>query len=312
MNRTRITSAVVACCTIAGVALVGAEPAKAAPAPATHAAPAGGKVAPLSGRKADTSAVFSGVRKITIDGRSVNVSCSGRQVRDMPVVVLLAGLGDGLEKMADLQRNLSRKGRVCSYDRLGEGASSKPGGPQTLDSTGRVLTGVLNHVAGDSPVVLAGHSLGGLIAARYAPDHRDTVRGLVLMDATSPTQAADTIDRIPATATGDAAALRAQTLSVLRGDNPEQLATPDGPVRSAGDIPVEVVKHGKPYLAAFPQYGPGMEQAWTAGEHQWLKVSGRSRFEVAGKSEHYIYLDQPQLAAHTIERVTSQAAHRHC
>jgi pimeloyl-ACP methyl ester carboxylesterase len=38
-------------------------------------------------------------------------------------------------------------------------------------------------VAGHRPVVLAGHSLGGLIAARYAPAHRDRVASPVLMDA---------------------------------------------------------------------------------------------------------------------------------
>ncbi|WP_443076765.1 alpha/beta fold hydrolase [Streptomyces sp. TRM 70361] len=79
------------------------------------------------------------------------------------------------------------KNRVCSYDRLGEGASDQPEDPQSFESTGEVLTAVLDRVAGDNPVVLTGHSLGGVIAARYAPDHQDRVRGLVLLDATSPT-----------------------------------------------------------------------------------------------------------------------------
>ncbi|GAA2150727.1 alpha/beta hydrolase [Actinomadura napierensis] len=259
----------------------------------------------FASKKPDT---FSGARKFTIEKKTVNVSCSGRRNGDAPVVVLLPGLGDGMDKMAAFQKTLSTKNRVCSYDRLGEGASSKPDAPQSFASTGKILTGVIDEVAGDAPVVLAGHSMGGLIAARYAPDHRGQVKGLVLMDATPSTMLADLKTAIPASATGPAAQLRAQNLAVFGGENPERLATPDGKVRSAGNIPVEVIKHGKPYLVAVPGAGPRLEAAWTAGERRWLALSGRSRFTVAGKSGHYIYLEQPDVAVQAVERVSAQVA----
>ncbi|MEU0470402.1 alpha/beta hydrolase [Amycolatopsis sp. NPDC006131] len=250
---------------------------------------------------------ISGTTKITVDGRSVNVSCSGTEMEDRPVVVLLAGLGDGLDKLAGFQQTLSAKGRVCSYDRLGEGASDQPGGPQTFDSAGRILTGVLDRVAGDSPVVLAGHSLGGLIAARYAPAHRDRVAGLVLMDATPSTIIGDTTAAIPESATGPAAELRAQSLAVYGGENPEMLTMQDGEVGFAGDIPVEVIRHGQPYLAAVPEYGAALEQAWAAGQDKWLKLSSDSNPVTAANSGHYIYVDQPDVAVQAIERVTADA-----
>src|SRR5690625_2995483 len=137
------------------------------------------------------TATFTGTKKMEIGGKSVNVSCSGVMAFGDPVIMLMPGGGDDVTKMADIQKTLGEDNRVCSYDRLGAGGSDKPGGPQTLDSTGKVLTGLLDRVAGDTPVVLAGHSLGGLIAARYAPDHQDRIAGLVLMDATSPTQSTD-------------------------------------------------------------------------------------------------------------------------
>ncbi|MGW4591062.1 alpha/beta fold hydrolase [Amycolatopsis thermoflava] len=250
---------------------------------------------------------ISGTTKITVDGRSVNVSCSGTEMEDRPVVVLLAGLGDGLDKLAGFQQTLSAKGRVCSYDRLGEGASDQPGGPQTFDSAGRILTGVLDRVAGDSPVVLAGHSLGGLIAARYAPAHRDRVAGLVLMDATPSTIIGDTTAAIPESATGPAAELRAQSLAVYGGENPELLTMQDGEVGDAGDIPVEVIRHGQPYLAAVPEYGAALEQAWAAGQDKWLKLSSDSNPVTAANSGHYIYVDQPDIAVQAIERVAADA-----
>lgn len=250
---------------------------------------------------------FSGTEKIQVDGRAVNVSCAGQPVAGRPVIILLHGGGDGLDKLADLQKSLSAKDMVCSYDRLGAGASDKPAGPQTLDDSGRVLTAVINRVAGDGSVVLAGHSLGGLIAGRYAPDHQDRVAGLVLMDATSPTQSADLEALVPDSATGVAADLKAQTIAVLAGENPELLVVPDGEVRSAGDIPVEVVQHGKPYLAAVPEYGPAMEQAWAEGQRKWLAVSSRSNLSTAANSEHYIYVDEPEVAVRAVQRVVAEA-----
>ncbi|GGP13333.1 alpha/beta hydrolase [Nonomuraea glycinis] len=258
--------------------------------------------------QAPTAEVISGVKKIEVEGRSVNVSCSGTPAKGEPVVVLLAGAGDGLDKLAAFQKTVSEKSRVCSYDRLGAGASDQPEGPQDFAAAGKTLTGVLDQVAGGEPVVLVGHSLGGLIAARYAPDHQDKVKGLVLLDATPPTMAGDIKKAIPESAKGPAAELRAQNLAVFEGQNPEKLVVPDGKVSSAGDIPVEVIQHGKQYLAALPQYGPLLEKAWSAGQRKWLALSSGSKLSTAEKSEHYIYVDQPDVVVQAIQRVTSQAA----
>ncbi|WP_243791802.1 alpha/beta fold hydrolase [Saccharopolyspora gloriosae] len=294
MIRTGKASALIAlCCAVAGAGLAGCDE--------------GVQHNPGAEAILEDDDLFTGTKKFDVEGRSVNVSCSGVAVPGRPVVVLLHGGGDGLDKMAGLQQTLSEKGRTCSYDRLGAGASDQPGGPQTFEDSGKVLTGVLDRVSVGEPVVLAGHSLGGLISARYAPAHQDRVAGLVLLDTTSPTQTADLEREIPANATGPAAELRDQSLAVFRGENPEQLVIPDGEVASAGDIPVEVIQHGKQYLAAVPEYGPGLEQAWSDGQQKWLALSAHGERSTAANSEHYIYLDEPDVAVQAIDRVVEHA-----
>jgi thioesterase domain-containing protein len=281
--------AVLSCCAMAGIVAVGCD------APSE-----------VDDRSLGVEGLLDGPMTIDVDGRSVHVTCSGGPAILGPTVVLMAGLGDPAEKLAGIQETLSAEGRVCSYDRLGEGASDRPDGRQTFDDTGEVLTAVLARAAGDGPVVLAGHSLGGAIAARYAPDHQDRVKGLVLVDATPPTTVADTSNLIPESATGPAAEVRAQILAVNQGENPEQLQVTDGEVRSAGDIPVEVIQHGQEYLAAVPEYGPGLEQLWADGQRKWLALSSRSNLSTATGSGHDIYVDEPALVVEAIQRVASQ------
>ncbi|MEU4653369.1 alpha/beta fold hydrolase [Streptomyces sp. NPDC023723] len=288
MNRVIRATAVAALCTsLAGAALV-----------------AGTVSAPAADR---SGAARTQTGKIRIDGYSVNVSCSGDARAKGPLVLLMAGGGDGLDTMAGLQKTLSEKSRVCSYDRLGEGASDQPAGLQTVNDSGRILTGVLDRLAGHRPVVLAGHSLGGYLAARYAPAHRDRIKGLVLLDATIPALTAGLNKAIPQSATGLAAELRDQTLAANQGQNPEQLVIADTEVRSAGRIPVRILKHESQY-AEVPEYGPALEEMWTAGQRQWRALSPRATLRTAPGTGHYIHVDRPDLAVGAIRNVTAQAS----
>ncbi|MFE6768497.1 alpha/beta fold hydrolase [Streptomyces griseus] len=287
-------AAIAVVCTVGGMGLVGYEEFIKKDSPGTRS----------EGSLGDP---FTGTKKIRIDGRSVNVSCTGDASGSGPLVLLMAGGGDGLETMAPLGKAVSEKSRVCSYDRLGEGASDKPDGPQSIDDSSAILTSVLDRLAGDRPVVLAGHSLGGHLAARYAPAHPDRIKGLVLLDATVPTLTADISRTIPASATGMPAQLRDQAIAVNKGENPEQLAIPDGEVRPAGDIPVEILQHASQY-AEVPEYGPALERMWSAGQEKWRLLSGNSKLSTAPGSGHYIHVDRPDLATEAIRRVTAEAA----
>ncbi|MFC8566782.1 alpha/beta fold hydrolase [Streptomyces sp. NPDC057245] len=300
----KTTAAIAVACTAAGAGLaLNGEQAEATTSTVASSSAAGASF---------TGTDFTGTKKIRVDGHTVNVSCSGRAHRGQPLVMLMAGGGEGLDNMAALQKSLSRHNRVCSYDRLGEGASDKPeaGTLQTMNETGALLTGVLDRLAGDRPVVLAGHSLGGYIAARYAPGHTDRVKGLVLLDATIPHLTRDMNRTIPADVTGVPAQVRDGAIAANEGQNPEQFVIADGPVRSAGNIPVEILKHESQY-AEVPEYGPALETMWAEGQREWQRISTHSRLTTAEGSGHYIHTDRPDLALKAVQKVTHRAAHQH-
>ncbi|MGY1604333.1 alpha/beta fold hydrolase [Geodermatophilus sp. SYSU D00815] len=102
-----------------------------------------------------------------------------------PTVVLLPGAGDNAASWLPVQRALAPQATVLTHDRVGLGDNaSVPANDHSLARYLAELDGALGTL--QTPVVLVGHSLGGLVAAAYAARHRAAVAGLVLVDATPP------------------------------------------------------------------------------------------------------------------------------
>jgi pimeloyl-ACP methyl ester carboxylesterase len=120
------------------------------------------------------------------------VELSGEESGDGPPVVLLHGLTATRNYVIHGSRALERAGRrVISYDARGHGAS----GPTTdydYASLARDLEAVLDD-RDVAEVVLAGASMGAHTAVRFALDHPDRVRSVVVITpAFDPDAALDT------------------------------------------------------------------------------------------------------------------------
>jgi pimeloyl-ACP methyl ester carboxylesterase len=238
------------------------------------------------------------------------VKCTGAGEGKSPTVILLPGLTQPLSTFSVIQHRLSGVTRVCSYDRPGEGSSPKPRSKQTLADSARLLHDLVSalHLAAHG-IILVGHSLGGTVAAQYASQYRrgHQVKALVLLDATPVGFARELQKLIPPRAGGFAGEMRSGNRAIASGDNPERLVLTAAPIPPMGNVPLTVVRHGRPIFGAVPKYAHRLENLWAHDQRRWLRLSSRSRMVVAKRSGHSIYLDEPSLTVQLIRQAISTA-----
>lgn len=99
-----------------------------------------------------------------------------------PPVVFLPGAGCvGLDYL-NVHDRVATFTTSVSYDRAGTGWSAKVELPRSATDVTDELRGLLQTAGVPAPYVLAGHSLGGAYARRYAQRFPDEVAGLVFLD----------------------------------------------------------------------------------------------------------------------------------
>ncbi len=123
---------------------------------------------------------------IDVGGRRLRMVRAG-QSGSRPTIVLEHGAFGCASDWAVVQERLAAKGLASiAYDRAGLGYSEP--GPKPRDGKAIVadLAALLRELDERGPVVLAGHSMGGLMVRLFALTHPDRVLGVVLVDAVTP------------------------------------------------------------------------------------------------------------------------------
>jgi len=99
-------------------------------------------------------------------------------------IVLGHALGVDLRMWDEVADELAREHLVLRYDHRGQGASSVPPGPYTMDALVDDAAALLRERA-LGPVVYVGLSMGGMVAQGLALKHARLVRGIVVANSTA-------------------------------------------------------------------------------------------------------------------------------
>jgi len=299
------------------LALLAVSPAHAQAAPAATPATASGYVRPAPpGRLVDVGG-----------GRRLHVLCEG--AGPGPTVIIEAGLSQYVASSTYglLQDAIAPFAPVCLYDRAGMGWSDPAPAGWTIEGMTRDLHALRKAAGLQGPVVLVGHSFGGLLARAYARAYPGEVAGMVLADATSDANLAEMdaaaaaivpqLDQalsssrpgvpvvgMPAGTAPEVS--MAFTPEVLRGLKaefeawtrlPESMRRP-GAWGTLGDLPLIVIRRGK---ASNPPTEQDLKHR--AGQEALASLSTDSLLIVAANSAHVIPLDEPQVVADAVKRM---------
>jgi pimeloyl-ACP methyl ester carboxylesterase len=96
-----------------------------------------------------------------------------------PLLLLLHGLSESANSYASLLDTLALACRVYAVDLRGQGSSSHSAGKYRLCDYVQDIGELITHEIGE-PLILAGHSLGSMVAAGVAARHGDRVIGVLL------------------------------------------------------------------------------------------------------------------------------------
>lgn len=123
---------------------------------------------------------------VDIGGRRLRVVRAGPETAG-PLIVLECGAFGCAADWAVVQQRLADRGlRSLAYDRAGLGYSDP--GPRPRDGRAIVadLETLLSRVGESGPLILVGHSMGGLLLRVFVGRNRERVTGVVLVDAVTP------------------------------------------------------------------------------------------------------------------------------
>ncbi|WP_354700112.1 (E)-2-((N-methylformamido)methylene)succinate hydrolase [Paraconexibacter sp. AEG42_29] len=118
------------------------------------------------------------VREAVIGGRRLRYLDYG----DGPPLLLLHGLGCSWQWWLEMIPSLAREHRVIAVDLPGFGRSDALDPPALMNSHAEAMFALADELD-LGPLVVAGHSMGGLITLAMAVERPERVRGVVLINA---------------------------------------------------------------------------------------------------------------------------------
>lgn len=273
-------------------------------------------------------------RLVDIGGRRLHVECKGD--RTGPAVIFEAGLSQytAHATYGRAQDLIAPFAWVCTYDRAGLGWSDPVQGVRSQADMVRDLHRLIGAEKLKGPLVLVGHSMGGLLVRLYAHVYPGQVAALVLVDSSSEainfSPAADAerkatimqidaglknakpgVPVVPFPYGTPADLMMAFTPEILRTVQQEEKALDlvpaamrvPGGYGKLGAMPLAVIRRGR---TASP---PSDEDTrWRTAQEALTGLSTRSFMMVATNSGHVIPYEEPQVVADAVRRIVAELA----
>lgn len=223
-----------------------------------------------------------------------------------PTIVLAAGAGQDSRTWAPLIEELAAIGSVVSFDRPGLGRSPDVEGPRTPTTIAREMRDLLASLGVSGPILLVGHSMGGIHVLRYADLFPESVAGVVLLDTPPPDFERERMNLLSAEEREERrsqlAEGRSRAADVVEQERDGAALEPwrfDGfPVAK----PLLVVVADNQYFGEL-----GSQEShrglWMRLSEQWLDLSTRSELVVATGSGHMVHQERPRVVLDLIRRL---------
>jgi pimeloyl-ACP methyl ester carboxylesterase len=236
-----------------------------------------------------------------------------------PAVVIEPAFGGAAEDWDGIAATLARETTVVTYDRAPYGASSPARDARRPAQIAADLHGLLGELGVSGPLVLVGHSAGGIYARAYAVAHPDLVAGLVLVESSHEGQrhVLDPLrsrrERLGAALTIPAIIVESRRSrrggdrrSVIREWRTFSRVTAGRPPLAGGalgDRPL-VVLTCSPEDPAVPRR---VWQAWRDLHADLARLSANSRHAVSASANHYLNEGDPDLVTSAVADVLRSA-----
>ena len=258
----------------------------------------------LAVRAASPLAAQEPCRLVETEAAAIHACVTGQG----PVtLVLAAGAGLTSGTWSGVLPRLTSEARVVTFDRPGLGRSLPGRAPRTPTRIATELHEVLQSLGVTGPIVLVGHSMGGVHVLRYATLHPARVAGVVLLDTPPPgfEEARMTLltppeqeERRRVRAAGLMRVPEAVRMEREGAEDPSEWdlsAFPDA-------IPLTVV------VADSQNFGDlGSQEAhrrlWLEGSGTWVELSTEGRLVVAEGSGHMVHRDRSDLVIDEVLRM---------
>lgn len=277
-------------------------------------------------------------RLVDVGGRRMHILAEGD---GSPAVVIVPALGSNVLEWVRVLRAASTETTVCAYDRAGLGWSDPPRGPVTFDAMADDLHALLKAAGIAPPYIVAGHSLGGIIARRFQARYPADVAALLLIDSSHEDQArrlgdgawygikraarrqarilgarrlaaslglADGLDAASLareTVREYAAAAKAVSLSTRQRRAVVRemllLARPQGQPPGLGALPLAVLSAGSAKRRQWPEW-----HAWSQLQDELAALSTDSVHMYAVNADHNIHLDDPDAVVQAIRNLLTR------